>query len=42
MIMNDEVEDNSQGEITITTEIMIFFETAIGCRVVKYTLLFHF
>lgn len=25
MIMNDEVEDNSLGEITITTEIMIFF-----------------
>lgn len=23
--MNDEVEDNSLGEITITTEIMIFF-----------------
>lgn len=25
MIMNDEVEDNSLGEITITTEIMVFF-----------------
>ena len=26
MIMNDKVEDNSLGEITITTEIMIFLK----------------